>query len=470
MIDKAEVLPFGTPQEYDPKGSPLIGAAGRLRADPLGFLSTLSRTGGDMVPFRLGPETVFLINHPDHIQRVFRENQKNIGKSHYYRRLRPLLGEGLFTLEGEEWRRQRQASQPAVSGPNLKGMVSRMADATLEMKQRLTDLAEEGRPVEMTATAAHITLDVALRCFFSHKLDNPTSHVVYDSLTTILRFLETRLWSALPMPMWAPTPTNRVFKRAKRSLDAVIMKLLEERLETAAPPDDLLDSLIESERQKGWSEKTMTSLRDQVVSILMASHETGANALVWSAVLLSRHPDVAERLAEEAGRVLGYGKAIDFETINALTYSRQVFQEVLRIYPPAWSFSRRVIASDAFGATDVPAGATLVVCPYVIHRLRGFWPNPEGFDPERFAGSAVSARHPYAFIPFAGGKHVCLGNRFAMLEGVLTLSLLAEGLEFHLMPGQQAVPRPATTLRPDGPVWFYLAQRDRLPAKQKLAS
>lgn len=434
-----------------------LGAALRLRRDALGYLTRLAQSPRDVIPIRLGGETLFLLNHPDHIQRVFKDNRRNYVRSRYYDRLRPILGDGLFTLDGPQWRRQRSAAQPSFSGVNLKRMVEEMAAITTSEIRRLEQVVKARQETTATKIALRLTLRITMKSLFGRDLDDDEIKEIFRAFTILLRVSEKKMWAPVPLPVWIPTPTHKRYRDAVLSLERLIGDMIDQRLANPAPPNDLFQAILEAELELDDPRSFRISIRDQVISILVASHETVTSSLVWLIATLSQMPAIRSKVAAEADRILG-DESLDFETVQKLTYMKQVFEELLRLYPPAWTMSRRALAEDKFGDTLVPKDGTVITSPYIIHRHRDFWDNPEGFDPERFA-PGVERSHPWAYFPFAGGNHVCLGNRFAMLEGVLIGSMLFRVFEFDIVPGQKIEPVPATTLRPSSPVLVRVKAR-----------
>lgn len=434
-----------------PRGVPGLGLLGRMRKDPLRFFTEMSRDYGDVVPLKMGPQTIYLVNHPDHIQRVFRDNRDNYVRSKYYGQFAPIIGEGLFTLEGKAWRKQRKVSQPGLSGPNLIAMVGAMVRAIQNTIARFERHAKTGTAFDVMEEASRLTLDIVLRALFTARLNEERFVVVFDSLTTILREIEKRVWEVIPRPFWLPTERNYKLKDASRRLNQVMESLVASRLQKNEKPGDMLDLLIAAERAAGWDQNSVKSIRDQVLSIVIAGHETGAIAFSWLCYELSKNPSIARRVREEADQVLG-DSVPGFPAFQSLEYTQRVFKEILRLYPPLWTVSRVGVEDDYLGRTKIPKGEIVMLCPYTIHRHSSFWPNPEGFDPDRFLPSTENSRHPFSYFPFGGGPHLCLGNRFAVIEGVLMLAMIFRRFDFELVPGQKIEPAPMTTLRPAGPL------------------
>ncbi|HXV73741.1 MAG TPA: cytochrome P450 [Sphingomonadales bacterium] len=433
---------------------PVIGYLQAMRRDPLGFFSEMAKRGGDVIPLRIGLETIQLIVHPDHLKHVFQDNRDNYVRSKYYRHLFPFLGKGLFSLEGPEWKTQRANSQPAFSGPNLVNMVAEMAAGIHGGVARLRQAAQDGRVVDFSKEAFRLKLDIVMRALFSTRFEPGDFETVLESLTVILREIDRRVWAIATLPAWLPTRRNRTLSSALAQLDRIIDAIVENRLEDSDERGDLLDRLIAAEKAAGWTEKSAASIRDQMVSLIVAGHETSANALSWLVYELAARPGIVQRLRQEASQVLADG--LSFQTFQRLAYAQQVFKEILRLYPPLWTFSRQALAPDALGGTRLAKGAIVMISPYILHRHPRFWEDPLRFEPERFSPEQEERRHRFLYLPFGAGPHLCLGSRFAMLEGVLALASFVQAFDFDLVEKTGVAPEPMTTLRPSRPVWVKI--------------
>jgi len=467
MKEKTTTAASKTVNKISLKGLPLIGLLGSMKKDPLRFFTEISREYGDVVPLRLGLETIYLINHPEHLKRIFQDNRENYIRSKYYSQLSPIIGDGLFTLEGKAWRKQRKASQPAMSGPNLLKMIDQMVTATQEQIDKFGVYAAKDQAFDITTEAFHLKLDVVMRALFSTKLNPDKFKTVLNSLTTILKEIETRIWEIFPTPLWIPTKRNRKLRAAISALREIISEIIRERINKNASSDDLLNTLIEAEKSCGWDENSHDSIRDQVISIAIAGHETGAISLCWLVYKLSKNPEIARKIRQEANKVID-SKTPDYQTYQNLKFTQKVFKEILRLYPPLWTVSREAREEDFLGHQKIPKGAIVMISPYTIHRHPKFWRNPEGFDPERFTEENENPRHKFAYFPFGGGSHLCLGNRFGMIDGVLSLALICQKFDFELVTGQKICPTPMTTLRPNGPMLIKV--RKEMETKLQIAA
>jgi cytochrome P450 len=285
-----------------------------------------------------------------------------------------------------------------------------------------------------------------LRCLFSVRLEGQYE-IVFDALTTLLRDAERRVWSFASPPLCVPTPHNLECQAALKALDHFVYGIIAERRANLGEHDDLLEILVTEHAQRMHEGMPESLLRDQVLSIVLAGHETTANGMAWAWYLLSKHVDAARRVESEVDQVLE-GRVPQFADLAQLTYTKMVFDETLRLYPPVWTMSRDAIKDDWVGGIMIPAGITVMLCPYVVHRRPELWSNPEGFDPERFAASSHAEIQRYAYFPFGGGPRGCLGGRFATIESMVILVMVTQTYQLELVPGQTVEPEPMITLRP----------------------
>jgi cytochrome P450 len=422
-----------------------------MRRDPLALFARAAREG-DVVRLRLGRD-VYLLNHPDHVQRVLHENHANYRKSFFYARLRPLVGDGLLTSEGAAWRRKRRLAQPAFHRDRLASFAEIMAEHTAAMLEAWAPRAARGEPVDVSAEMMRLTLTVVGHALFGHDLLG-TAADVSRAFTEAMRLTNENLYSLVYLPPSVPTPRNVRFSRAMRVLDRVVRSVIEAR--RAAPPrPDLLGMLMEARDEEGGPGLDDGELRDSILTMVLAGHETTANALAWAFHLLSQAPAVARRLHEEASAALGDGRAT-LAALPRLGFAAQVCQEAMRLYPPAWVFGREAIEDDVFGGFRIPAGAAVSMAPWLLHRDPRWWRDPKVFDPGRFEPDAAAARHRYCYVPFAAGPRMCIGNAFATMEMQVVLGMIAARYRLELVPGRPVVVEPSVTLRPRSGVWMTL--------------
>jgi len=419
-----------------------------FRPDPIAYYMRTFRTYGDLVGFRPRPFRSLLLANPAHIKHVLQDNNHNYVKGIVIAKIKVLIGEGLFTSEGDLWRRQRRLAQPAFHRQRLAGFVTTMTDATASLLDRWADRARRGDVFDVAADMSRLTLDIVGRTLFSRPLDDAADEVG-RALVEVLELMNERTLRFFPSPLWWPTRFNRRLALLIRALDRVVFDIIESRRRTAEETGDLLDMLLRARDEETGESMTDRQLRDEVMTFVLAGHETTAVALTWTWYLLDRHPDVAARLKAEVAATLG-SRTPTPEDIPRLQYVRMVVEEVMRLYPPVWGFMRQSIGPDRIGGYAIPKGTVIAICPYITHRHPDFWPEPERFDPERFTPERVRERARYAYLPFSGGPRLCIGNEFALMEVQLVVAMTVQRYRLQLVPGAHAEPESRLTLRPQG--------------------
>lgn len=416
-----------------------------LVGDRLAMMTTAVERHGDAVRMAAGPKTLYFFNHPDHAKRVLTENHgnyhKGIGQVHAKR----ALGEGLLTSEGELWRAQRRTVRPVFGRQRIAGQADAVAREAALLVDRLA--AHVGRgPVDVVAEATGLTLGVLGRTLLDTDLH------AFDTIGSAFEAVQDQaMFDMVTMnglPVWLPLPTQSRFRRARRELQGIVGRLVREHVPSEGA-DDALSRVLAGAASEPDTRVRARRVRDELVTLLLAGHETTASTLSWAFYLVARNPGTAERLHEEAVRVLG-GRHPTYEDLHELTYTTMVVQESMRLYPPVWILPRRALEDDVVGGYHVPAGADVLICPYTLHRRHGSWTDPERFDPERFDPAKQDDRHRYAYIPFGAGPRVCVGSNLGMLEAVFVLAMVSRELRLTLPPGHRAEPEPMLSLRIKG--------------------
>jgi cytochrome P450 len=396
----------------------------------------------------------FLINRPEYIEQVLLTNAGNYVKSTFTQHiLGPVLGKGLLLSEGEFWRRQRRIAAPAFHHKRVAGFVDAMVDAAVAMADRW----RPGAAFDVAESMMAVTLEIIARTMFSADVSGAVADV-RRLLDVVMDKGKPSLLDLFGLPQFLPRRFPRVYWRAIAEIDALIDGIIAPRLADGVDRGDLLSMLLMARDPETGEGMSPRQVRDEVATIMMAGHETTANLLAWTWAMLAQHPEVEARLHEEVDRVLG-GRRPAFADLAALTYTRQVIEETMRLYPPAHTISRMAVAPDRFGAVPVPAGAAITISTYATHRNPRLWPDPERFDPGRFAPDQVARRHRFAYIPFGGGPRICIGNGFAMAEAQAIVASVAQRWSLKLAPGHALEPVGLITLRPAGGVWVTAAPR-----------
>jgi cytochrome P450 len=439
-------VPPDRPPRATPPGPPwhtLPRTLWQLGRDRLGLMT--AATGyGDAVRISIGPRTLYFFNHPDHARHVLADNSANYRKGIGLVHARRALGDGLLTSEGELWRRQRGVIAPVFAHRRIARQVGIIAEEAALLVDRLKTY-QGGGPVDVLRELTGLTLGVLGRTLLEADLARFES--IGESFEAVQDQAMFEMASLGLVPTWVPLPHQLRFRRARRNLQRVVDQLVAERVAgLRQDAGDALSRLILSTRREADPRVRRQRLRDELVTLLLAGHETTASTLGWTLHLLDRHPQVRERLRAEAVEVLG-DRPPGYEDVRRLRYVTMVLQETMRLYPPVWILTRRARADDEVGGYHVPAGSDVLISPYTLHRHPGFWSSPERFDPERFDPDRPADRPRYAYLPFGAGPRVCVGSQLGMLEASLVLATVARGLRLATVAGHRVVPQPMLSLR-----------------------
>jgi cytochrome P450 len=434
------------PTPPGPRGPGLLSGLRALQRAPLPYLLDLQRRYGDVVGVRFLSWQGCLVFHPEAIQHILQEHQRAYNKDFFaLNAFKAFVGNGLVTNNGDSWLQQRRLMQPAFHRKHLFSFGSIMTDAAVAMLERWQHAAPQGQPLDVAAEMMRVTLLVAGRALFDLDLSDQTE-TVGRTVTTLSRLVPEAMAMPFP-PLSVPTPRNRRINAAIHTLDAIVEGLIQERRQRPIERGDVLSLLLlarDEETGQGMSDQ---QVRDEVMTLLFAGHETTSNLLAWAWYLLAAHPEVEQRLQAELDAVLG-GRLPTAEDLANLPYGHRVLEETLRLYPPAWSLARKALAEDHLGGYVLPANTIILMSPYVTHRHPAFWEEPERFNPDRFTPERVAARARYAYFPFGGGPRQCIGNTFALMEAQLILATVAQRYRLCLVPDHPVEPQALLTLRP----------------------
>ncbi len=416
-----------------------------LRSDPIRTFLDAADRYGDVVHLKAGPYHGFLLTDPADIKHVLQDNARNYHKSPLFDRLRDVVGNGLLTSEDALWLRQRRLAQPAFHRQRLIAMADAIVACTGQMLERWVGTAARGDTIDVVEEMMTLTQAIIVRTMFSTDL-GATAAIVNRTWPIINRRIGETFW-ATKLETTLPLPANRRFWRALGELDTVVYRIIAERRQAGRDQSDLLSMLLSARDDETGAGMTDRQLRDEILTMLLAGHETTSLALSWTYYLLSQHPDVESSIAAEVDRVIGDGPPA-FAHLERLTCTRRTIEESLRLYPPAWAFSRRALGEDEIGGYRVARGSLVFLVPFVVHRRPKLWPDPDRFDPGRFAPEHESARPRFAYIPFGGGPRGCIGSQFAMMEAQLIVAAIAQRYRISVVPDQPIRPEPLITLRP----------------------
>jgi enediyne biosynthesis protein E7 len=414
--------------------------------DRLGMMTSAAARYGDASKLPVGPKALWFFNHPDHAKHVLADNAANYHKGIGLVHARRALGDGLLTSEGGLWRKQRTVIQPAFQAKRIAGQAGVVAREAAALVQRLRRF-RNGPPVELLGELNQLTLGVLGHALLDADL------AVFDSIGHSFRAVQDQAMFELAtlgaVPTWIPLPRQVSFRRARADLQRTVDRLVAERGSALDGRDDVLSRLILSAGREADPRVGQQRLRDELVTLLLAGHETTASTLAWTFHLLDRHPEARERVRAEALAVLG-DRPPSYADLPRLRYTTMVVEEAMRLYPPVWILPRKAQQADTVGGYSVPAGADVLVCPYTLHRHPRFWAAPERFDPERFDPARPPDRPRYAYIPFGAGPRFCVGNNLGMLEAVFVVAVVTRELHLAVPPGRQIVPEPMLSLRVRG--------------------
>jgi cytochrome P450 len=417
----------------------------RLVRDRLALMSAAAEEYGDAARLRIGPKTLYFFNHPDHAKHVLADNSGAYHKGIGLLQAKRALGDGLLTSEGELWRKQRAAIQPVFQAKRIARQADVVAEEAAGLVARLR-ARQDGEPVDVVQEMTGLTLGVLGRTLLDADLGGFGS--VGHAFEAVQDQAMFEMVSLSMVPMWIPLPKQVRFRWARRQLRRVADQLVMLDRD-AGPGDDVVSRLITSTRQESDVRVRRQRMDDELITLLLAGHETTASTLSWAFYLLDKHPEVRERLRAEAVEVLGDRLPV-YADLNRLTYTNMVIQEVMRLYPPVWILTRQAQEEDEVGGYRVPAGADVLVCPYTLHRHPAFWPEPDRFLPDRFAPDVAADRPRYAYIPFGAGPRFCVGNHLGMMEATFVLALAARDVRLSLPAGYTATPEAMLSLRVRG--------------------
>jgi cytochrome P450 len=447
----AQIFPPG-PKTLIPGGTLFA-----FRRDPIGFLMSAAHEFGDVAHFQAGSQQYFLVNNPEYIKDVLVTHHASFKKGRGLERAKAMLGNGLLTSEGEFHHRQRRLAQPAFH----RDRIARYAGMMVEYANRMQhERWREGETLDIAKEMMHLTLAIVGKTLFDTETEAEAEQVrqaLSESMKRFNRFM-------LPFAEFLdrlPLPGNRRYREARDVLDSIIYRIINERRRSGQDTGDLLSMLLRAQDDEGdGGRMTDIQLRDEVITIFLAGHETTANTLTWTWHLLSEHPEIESRLHHELDIELA-GRLPTVEDLPHLRYTEMVITEALRLYPPAWIMGRRALKDYQLGPYVVPAGSIVIMSPYVIHHDDRYFPDPFRFDPDRWTPEARASRPQFWFFPFGGGPRRCIGEGFAWTEAIIVIATLAQRWNLRRLPGDPIALQPLITLRPRHGIRMVLTGRNR---------
>jgi cytochrome P450 len=446
-------------QIFPPGPKTLIpgGALFAFRRDPIGFLMSAAHEFGDVAHFQAGSQQYFLVNNPEYIKDILVTHQASFKKGRGLERAKAMLGNGLLTSEGDFHHRQRRLAQPAFHRDRIARYAGMMVDYADRMQH---ERWREGETLDIAREMMHLTLAIVGKTLFDTETDAEAEQVrqaLSESMQRFNRFM-------LPFAEFLdrlPLPGNRRYRQARDVLDSIIYRIIDERRRSGEDTGDLLSMLLTAQDDEGdGGGMADLQLRDEVITIFLAGHETTANTLTWTWHLLSDHPEIESRLHHELDHKLA-GRLPTVEDLPHLRYTEMVITEALRLYPPAWIMGRRALKDYQLGPYVVPAGSIVIMSPYVMHHDDRYFPDPFRFDPDRWTPEAKASRPQFSFFPFGGGPRRCIGEGFAWTEAIMVIATLAPRWNLRRAPGHPIALQPLVTLRPRHGIRMVLTGRNR---------
>ena len=423
-------------------------------ADPIGLFQYLTRTYGDISHYKIGRNHIIFLNEPNYIREVLVVQNDNFIKERTVRRTKMLLGEGMITAEGESHRAQRQVAQPAFHRQRIQSYAGTIVEEALRMR----DSWRNRRQLDVAREMMHLTLRIVARTLFSTELGEEVKQLA-DAINRIMRLYNYLV--ALPAVeslIHLRVPGLAAFTPAKKTVDAIVYRMIENHRQRSGGID-LLDMMLHSsEAREHTSSSVDEYLRDQVITIFLAGYETVANALTWTWYLLSENPSSYQKMLSEIDEVVGQ-RTPRLDDVPLLRYVEMVLAESMRLYPPAWAMGRQALDDFALGPYRFPAGTTVLISQFITHRDPRNFADPLAFIPERFAPAGRATFPKFSYFPFGAGFRQCIGESFAWMEGVLALATIAQSWRLSLVPGQRIEAQPLITLRPKYGMRMILKKR-----------
>lgn len=439
-----------------PRGVPVLGIVPQLRRDRLQFVLDMAAEYGALVKYNALNFSLIQVNDPDAIQYVLQDNNKNYHKGfETIPTLDMTLGHGLLTNEGEPWLKQRRLMSPVFHHRNIDSMGEMMTRHTVNMLEtRWAAHAQSQTPLNVAAQMMQLTLDIVSEALFSTNV-SAQAQAVSTAVTTLVEDATIRFdFPFYPQPN-IPTPHNRAFNRGLNQLNYIIYGMIQERRANPIGHHDLLQLLLDARDPESNDAMNDKQLRDELITLFIAGHETTANLLAWAFYLLAQHPDIEAQAQAELAQVLN-GRTATAGDLAALPYTRRVLDEVLRLYPPAWMLTRTNLADDELLGYRIPAHSFLAISPYAMHRNPVYWDNPKTFDPDRFLPERAKQYHRFVYLPFGGGPRLCIGRGFAQVEAHLILATILQRSHLSLASNTPVEAQAFVTLRPKNGLWMQV--------------
>jgi cytochrome P450 len=424
--------------------SPVVNHLFQFRNNTYKFLEKNCRSKGPVFSFSLLSRKYYVFNHPDFIRHVLVDNVKNYSRIRQYSIMEELLGKGLITTEGEEWKRRRRVAQPAFHKEKLELLIQKM-EAAVNGLMHVLDYESLGE-IDLDREMNHITLTVLSKSIIQADLDEEYQ-AVKQNLNEAWKYISQKRFRSVKWLNKLPGKTKSNGRKAIASLHQTMLSIIEGRRASGKVDSDLLSMLMESTDEETGNKLTDKELLGELMTLFVAGHDTTAIALTWAFYLICRHPDIEAKILDEIN-TKWTGESLTMKALQEFRYTKMVIQEVLRLYPPVWTFGRRSVKEDNIGGFYIPANAAVTMPALFIHRSPEFWERPDEFYPEHFSPENMTSQKKHAYFPFGGGQHLCIGEHFALMEMQLVLIHMFRKYKISLVSKEPAEMNLLITIRP----------------------
>jgi cytochrome P450 len=424
--------------------------------DPLGVYTRWARQYGDIFYYRVFSRHIYFLNHPDLIEHVLVTNYQSFIKGEALQSNRRIFGKGLLTNDGDSWLQQRHLIQPAFHRDRIESY----GDTMVAYTERMMAAWHDGEVRDIHRDMMRLALEIVAKVLFNVEVTADTDRIA-GALNTFMELGSRGRMLLPPILRLLPTADNFRYRRAARQLDDIVYGLIHRRRLDVEIADDLLSGLLQAQAigRRAMSDE---QLRDEVMTLLLAGHETTAVSLSWTWYLLAQYPEVEKKLWSELRAVLN-GRSPRVQDLSRLPYTERVVKEAMRLYPPAWAIVRNSLKDSDLGGYRVPAGATVMMSQWVMHRDPRYYDQPEQFNPDRWLEGRAKGASKFTYFPFGGGPRTCIGASFATMEGVLVLAAIAQSYQVRVVPDCPVEPLPTITLRPRRGIKVVLTRRVENP-------
>lgn len=451
-----------SPAPPGPRGLPLVGNLLEFRRDPTAFLVKLAREYGDIAHFRIGSHHAYQLNHPDLIRDVLVTNNRNFVKTRGLERARRVIGNGLLTSEGEFHLKQRRLAQPAFARQRIEAYGAAMTDCASRFSERWSD----GRQVDMAAEMLRLTLTIVGNTLFAADTAINAGEIA-RAMTVVFEHFHRLMLPFAGLLEGLPLPNRRRFEQARSLLDSAVYRFIRERRDAGNDAGDLLSKLLFAVDDEGdGTGMSDEQVRDEIMTMFLAGHETTATTLTWTLYLLAVNPEAEAAFHEELDAVLD-GRLPSVDDLPRLTYTRMLLSESMRVFPPVWTLTRKAVEDYPAGGYVIPAGSIVGMSQFVMHRDERFYADPERFDPGRWTPDEIAKRPKYAYFPFGGGPRGCIGEGFAWMEATLLLATLCQRWKLRVPTDYHPDFQPLITLRPKNGLPMTVIERSAAPCRSR---